>query len=250
MYYSTTGLTNPEGFSAHITRNRNRSRIYGDTVYLKNGQNFEIELFNPSTIKALAKIKINGNYISNGGIILRPGERVYLERFIETNNKFLFETYEVDKSDEAINAIRNNGLIEVDFYTEQVFVNYTGPQITTQTWTYTSQPIGTSINSTGSFGSFGGTTVNNLYTTTTSTPNARSKSLETGRVEMGESSNQKFSGSYANFNSFPAKNIVYKLLPESQKPIDSGSIRNYCTECGTRMKKQTWKFCPNCGSKI
>ena len=253
MYYSTTaGLTSMEGFTAHITRNRNRSRIYEDTVYFKNGENFEIELFNPSTAKALAKIKINGNNISKGGIILRPGERVYLERFIETNNKFLFETYEVDKSEESINAIRDNGLVEIDFYTEQVFGNPYGLQITPQTWTYINQsPVIGSINLTGSTPPFGGTTVNNLYTTTTSSPNARSASLETGRVEMGESSNQKFKDSFgSNFNSFPAKSIKYRIIPESQKPMDSGSIRNYCTNCGTRMKKQTWKFCPNCGSKI
>jgi len=261
MYYSTsTGMTNPEGFTAHITRNRNRSKIYeGNKVYFKNGETFEIELFNPSTIKALAKIKINGNNISSGGIILRPGERVYLERFMETNNKFLFETYEVDKNQESINAIRDNGQIEIDFYLEKILYTNNGkvnnPNIyTSYPITYTtsnsSDVIGTTTNTftsgTSKNPSFGGTTVNNLYSTSLSDKG----SLETGRVEMGESSNQKFKDSYGSFNYFPAKSISYKILPESQKPLDSTSIRNYCTNCGTRMKKQTWKFCPSCGTKI
>jgi Zn finger protein HypA/HybF involved in hydrogenase expression len=77
-----------------------------------------------------------------------------------------------------------------------------------------------------------------------------SNSLETGRVEMGESSNQEFKKISANFSEVAEKTIKYRILPESQKPLEASSIRNYCTDCGTRMKKQTWKFCPNCGSKI
>ena len=81
--------------TAHITKNRNRSKIYENSVYLKDGENFEIELFNPTTSRVLAKITINGNSISNSGIVLKPGERVYLERFIDSNNKFVFETYQI-----------------------------------------------------------------------------------------------------------------------------------------------------------
>jgi hypothetical protein len=256
MYYSTTssglGL---EGCTAHITRNRNRFKIYEDTIYLKNGETFEIELFNPSTAKVLAEIKINGIKISSGGIILRPGERVYLERFIETNNKFLFETYEIDKSDEAINAIRDNGTVEVEFFGERHDF-YNNRSFTIGTYTYgspntTGELYSTKIGNSGIPGQstcFGGTTENFIYSTTTSV--AGSKSLETGRIEKGDSSNQDFKQSHGTFNYFPSKSCKYRILPESQKPIESNSIRNYCTDCGTRMKKQTWKFCPNCGCKI
>ena len=121
MYYSTPSV-NVNGCTVNITRNRNRAKIYGDSVYLKDGENFEIELFNPTTVRVLAKITINGNSISSSGIVLKPGERVYLERFIDTNNKFVFETYEVENSNESLNAIRNNGLITVDFY-QEIFTN-------------------------------------------------------------------------------------------------------------------------------
>jgi len=267
------------GCTAHITRNRNRSKIYGDSVYLKDGENFEIELFNPTTARVLAKINLNGKRISESGIVLRPGERIYLERFIDTNNKFLFETYEVDKSNEALNAIIDNGILEVSFYMESLpLTNYTGnggyfkgapynPTINIGGY-----PYNPDINIGGStgiyysydvFGSYctdpnfslGGSTVNNLFTTTSMTNDSikgsnASNSLETGRVEIGESSDQEFKSVSANFNNLAVAIFKYRILPESQKPLESSSIRNYCTDCGTRIKKQTWKFCPNCGTKI
>jgi len=242
--------------TAHITKNRNRSKIYENSVYLKDGENFEIELFNPTTSRVLAKITINGNSISNSGIVLKPGERVYLERFIDSNNKFVFETYQVEGSNEALNAIRNNGGVEVSFYTE----------ITTST--YSSFPGSLTLTSSSNTGyipgtlydtynaPFGGTTVNHLFTTTSFTNDSLglnasvSKSVETGRIEKGDSSNQLFETVNGNFSNFPTSSVSIKLLPESQKPVEVSSIRNYCTNCGTRMKKQSWKFCPSCGSKI
>jgi len=73
--------------TAHITVNKSRLKAYGSTVYLQDGSNFEVELYNPSNQTHLAKIKINGSYISQAGIIIKPGERVFLERFIDIQNK-------------------------------------------------------------------------------------------------------------------------------------------------------------------
>ena len=239
--------------TAHITKNRNRSKIYENSVYLKDGENFEIELFNPTTSRVLAKITINGNSISNSGIVLKPGERVYLERFIDSNNKFVFETYQIEGSNEALNAIRNNGIVEVSFYTE----------ITTSTYIPNTKSF--TIENTGylkdiSYGNyntpFGGTTVNTFFTTTSSTNSSIGvnasilKSVETGRIEKGDLSEQLFETVDGNFSIFPVSSVLIKLLPESKKPVEASSIRNYCTNCGTRMKKQSWKFCPSCGTKI
>ena len=105
--------------TVNLTINKNRAKLYSNgTYYLKNGQTFEIELFNPTKSKIRADIKIDGRIVSGGGLVLNPGERVYLERFMETNNKFLFETYEVEDSKEAQEAISDNGSLTVDFYKE------------------------------------------------------------------------------------------------------------------------------------
>lgn len=45
------------------------------TVYLKDGDEFQIQLFNPETTEVGAEIYINNERLSNI-IILRPGERV------------------------------------------------------------------------------------------------------------------------------------------------------------------------------
>jgi membrane protease subunit (stomatin/prohibitin family) len=76
------------------------------------------------------------------------------------------------------------------------------------------------------------------------------KSIETGRIEKGDSSDQLFETVNGNFSTFATSAITIKLLPESQKPVEVSTLRNYCTNCGTRSKKQSWKFCPNCGEKI
>ena len=85
---NTTGFAVPQSF---ITKSKQRLKQHTDTVYLNNGDEFEIELFNPTQNKVLSKIEINGVSIGNG-IILRPGERVFLERYLDEAKKFLFET--------------------------------------------------------------------------------------------------------------------------------------------------------------
>ena len=92
--------------SAYITRKKSRLKIYnGHNVFLNDGDNFEFELHNPKQKSVLAKIKLNGEYISTSGIIIRPGQRVFLERFLDSNNKFEFSTYKVKDNDENRMAI-------------------------------------------------------------------------------------------------------------------------------------------------
>jgi hypothetical protein len=270
MYQATSTWAN---CSAHITTNRNRSKIYeGNQVYLKDKQHFEIELYNPTQFRVLAKISINGRSISNSGIVLRPAERVYLERFIDDKNKFLFETYEVEDTKESKEAISKNGLIEVSFYPEISTNNsYNGCYtFTTHNPFNTPFTVGGSgdyiignpytINCDGIVGanystcvsdnvSFGGTTSNTVsyFTNTSSFEN---KSLETGRIEKGKSSNQSFKITSGNFSWAESNTVSYRILPESSRPVEMSGIRNYCSGCGTRIKKSSWKFCPSCGEKI
>ena len=82
--------------TAHITKKKSRLKVYnGHIVFLNDKDNFEFEIHNPKQKSVLCKIKLNGEYISTSGVVLRPGQRVFLERFLDTNNKFEFSTYEV-----------------------------------------------------------------------------------------------------------------------------------------------------------
>jgi len=113
--------------TANIAINKSRLKLYkGEipTYYLKPSSEFQIELFNPTKGMVLAKIKLNSKLITQGGLILRPGERVFLERYIDIPKKFKFDTYEVSgNNDEVKKAIEDNGDFEVQFYKEKIVVN-------------------------------------------------------------------------------------------------------------------------------
>jgi predicted component of type VI protein secretion system len=104
--------------SAYIALNNNRLKAYADVIYLKDGDEFQIELFNPYQVSVLAKIYINNSLISTSGLVFRPGQRYFLDRFIDTNKKFKFNTYTVDSgtTPEVLKAIENNGSVKVEFY--------------------------------------------------------------------------------------------------------------------------------------
>lgn len=246
---------------AWVAVSNNRQKIYGaknDLVYLDNGQEFQIELYNPTSESYLAKIYLNNKLISSSGLVIKPGQRYFLDRYIDEKKKFLFSSYVVEDSAESREAIKNNGKIKVEFYPEHTSYSWSTLSTGTisvpyhQTWTTTNgNPI------------FGGTTTNTAYLsniggnasyTTGSeisfTNCSAAGSIETGRVEKGGKSNQSFgqdSGSYSWFCSYTSE---YQILPRSVKPVEVTEIREYCTGCGTRAKKKSWKFCPNCGESL
>jgi len=243
---------------------KGRKSIKNGKCFLENNETFEIELFNPLTVSVLSDIKLNGQSISKTGLVLKPGQRVYLDCFIDDKKKFIFSTYEIDGGLESLDATQNNGLLEVFFYKEDV--------ITLDNWrsrfdrvivekyypvyypnTYPTYPWN-NIYCGGSFGggygttnciigntttntsniAFGGTTVTNttMYTsnsadlsTTPISANMMSD-LETGRVERGSSSSQKFTEIEMDFEKNYISSTIIQILPESRKPVETKEIKN------------------------
>jgi hypothetical protein len=261
--------------AAHIAVKNSRLKTYkspanSEVVYLKDGDEFQIELFNSHEYSVLAKIWMNDTIISESGLVLKPGQRVFLERYIDTNNKFVFRTYEVDGTDkEVLNAIKNNGSVKVIYYREKVVQNSGYVVNVNPSWRSWNTPgtasptpmpyCGTTITSSSNFVG-GSTTTNTAFYSSTSTgaigsngpsgPSGIQANYETGRVEKGSSSNQNFSSVFMEFENYPCETVYMQILAESNKPAEISDLRNYCSGCGTRMKKQTWKFCPSCGTKI
>jgi hypothetical protein len=258
--------------TAHITKKKSRLKVYnGHIVFLNDKDNFEFELHNPKQKSVLVKVKLNGEYISTGGVVLKPGQRVFLERFLDSNNKFEFSTYEVNNTSENRSAIDLNGDIRIEFYDEQESRNnfYLGGRTlygSPSTIGYVPQ-FGTTITTTGGV-TYGTTNLSNYNSTYTSSvtsdtfrskfdtsstllrgPKKKSKSIETGRVEKGNESDQSFTNSYEQFNYHTSHTIKFKIEPASTKNIEVDEIRNYCSECGKKQKKEH-KFCPSCGTKL
>jgi len=118
--------------TAGIAVNKSRMKLYtkaGEmpTYYLQKGQEFQIELFNPTRDVVLAKISMNNTVISQGGLVLNPGQRVFLDRYLDVPKKFLFDTYEVSNTEEVKEAIANNGDIKVEFFREEKKQEYIFP---------------------------------------------------------------------------------------------------------------------------
>jgi hypothetical protein len=306
--------------TANLAVNRSRIKIYNKqgempTYYLQKGQEFQIELFNPTTQVVLAKIILNGKAISQGGLVLNPGQRVFLERYLDVAKKFLFDTYEVANTKEVKEAIENNGDFKVEFFRERQPV-YHNPFILTNGSTtlnggntiyggpnynsgilrgssaggYVGQ---TTTNINGSVSTFTTNSMNTMGLTNTASysseiPTAdaffhntgsatmdgmlsfdnsnvtysektlpikmlrakKSKSIETGRVEQGSSSDQKIKTIDKDFEYFSFHTIEYKMLPISQKinTAEDINVKVYCTNCGAKLGKGH-KFCSSCGTK-
>lgn len=304
MTHVAVGTTVPE---IYIATNRNRQKIYRakrqvdnttkeiNEIYLKDGSNFEIELYNNQNETIGFEIMMNGRLISNSLIILKPAQRYFLDRFIDTNNKFLFETYKVENTQQNKDIIQNNGRITVRCYKEQFFSNYhtwvgtvTIPYYNPYYYQYTYYPYyNGSVTLSGNCTSGSATYTNGIYTngscTTmnidSSTPtsftvgngninavytncsstqvcmdsmsafNTSSVEIETGKIEKGDASQQTFESVHFNksFNHF--HEMEYFISPISMMNRNPENIKIHCHECGYRLRKKTFKFCPNCGTK-
>ena len=234
------------------SKDRGRKSIKNGKVYLTDSEEFEIELFNPLTECVLADIKLNGQSISKTGLVLKPGQRFYLDCFIDDKKKFVFNTYEVEATLESISAISNNGKLEVYFYKESVvsinnwrdrfntviIERYYPSYPTYPSWTTTpyygtgttniysgttTNIVGTTLN-TNSTGSY--TLGDNLMNQLNSTSNIQiGGSLETGRVEKGNNSKQQFKEIDMEFDKYHISSTILELLPESRKPVELKNVK-------------------------
>lgn len=242
--------------NAEITVKRNSVKKYANNVYLKNNQEFELLLRNNTQATVVATISMNGKRISTSGVVLKPGQKVYLERYLDENKKFLFETYEVDNTKEALQAIANNGNIEVKFYKEKevpqgrldYYLNYPSHRVS-----FTGQSGNSNNVYTGATAFFNqnATTTNYSKGISSFTTNSVSlDSVETGMVGKGSDSNQEFRNYVGDFETLPFKTVNIKILPFSAKPTEVSDLAVYCTNCGTKNKKGNYKYCPKCGTKF
>jgi hypothetical protein len=247
-----TATTNSSPSAWIVNSNdRGRKSIKNGKVYLQDKEEFQIELYNPLQKCVLADIKLNGNSISKSGLVLNPGQRFYLDCFIDDKKKFIFNTYDVDNTEETKKAIENNGLLEVFFYRESVvnLDNWSNKfnQVIIEkyypTWYpyYPSYPWGNVYYGTNTAGSIdlsnlktttdsfycssiGGSTnisaTNNLgYTTRSNT------SIETGRIEKGDKSKQKFESVDMDFETYFIASTILQILPESRRPIETKELK-------------------------
>lgn len=256
------------------SNDKGRKSIKKGKVYLHDKEEFVIELYNPLQQAVLADIKLNGNSISKSGLVLNPGQRFYLDCFIDDRKKFIFNTYEVEDNDEVQEAIAKNGLLEVFFYKESVVslsnwnnrFNRVIIERYYPSWYPWSYPWGGVYYGTGTFNITGdafttnvisgaintnkvisGTTTNTYCSTNSvdltnlkssnssyfssnsipinSSIQTYSSNIETGRIEKGEKSKQKFESVDMDFDNYYIASTIIQLLPESRKPVEVKELK-------------------------
>ena len=104
-------------------------------VYLNDGDEFQIQIFNDKDTEIGAKITVNGEMIGNAYLVIRPGERVWLDRYLNVARKLKFVTYEVNGNNEQVQkAIQNNGIVKVELYRKKHNYGYDWCQPLLKTW--------------------------------------------------------------------------------------------------------------------
>ena len=260
---------------------------YGRTVYLDKDSEFQIKLFNPYTYTIGAEIIINGKSLGDT-LIIRPGQLIWLERYFNEARKFRFDVYEVDAQAEAVKeAIKNNGDIVIKFYKERedpmrginIWISnapgYNGttytngiPDVCKNMTFSTNDAVNTTYKG-ATCDSFSMPLSCDIPTYTScssdqyydvrgitkrkrkaSIDSAISSTMETGRVEKGGYSDQRFTMVDVNLESWPFVTEEFKLLPKSQKPVYKEDLEKlYCPNCGRKVKTK-FKYCPFCGEKL
>jgi Zn finger protein HypA/HybF involved in hydrogenase expression len=258
--------------SAIITVSGAEKKIYKNgQIFINDGDNFEIRLFNPLQTKIGVSITFNGINKNDGLLVLRPGEDITLDRFLGEKKKMKYETYTIDGNNStAVKAVAQNGLVEFKFFKEKSYNEIYRGFTTVSTCNNNS-----SIYSKGSYTTTGSIDYQNIYysdyvaenldknidytqydadmafnTQLSASMNTRSKKIETGRIESGPKSNQELKTVDVDFETSSFHTITYQLKPNSQKPVDIQEVRNYCSKCGYRIRKSSWLYCPSCGCQI
>lgn len=257
------------------------SSKYSRVVYLNDGDEFQIQLFNPEKHVIAAKIHLNGEELSDM-LVLRPGERIWLERYLNQARKFKFSTYEIEDSYEAKEAASLNGEVKVEFYRVKTpktnlgilttyppvsiyynnvyqdngirYKNYAEPISTCDAATScTAKSIDINsavLTASCEYSADSDNSYSFASTITASAATPEPKSIETGRVEEGGYSNQKFTYVNYDFESWPFRTETISILPLSRKPVTATDLqKKYCSNCGRKLSPKH-KFCPYCGTKV
>ena len=198
-------------------------------VYMNDGTEFQIQVFNPYSYVIGVSFEFNNHNKTSQLLVLRPGERVWLDRFLDDESKLLFSTYQVGVSKVVQEAIKDNGTLCIKFYKERenkprvsyikeyqpcgtidVYYNNIGNSyclddninINCASLTNICSTIDCSLSLNSSINQAPTDSTCTSYSSSTltkSSPLPKSKSIETGRIEKGSHSNQKFENVYKDF---------------------------------------------------
>ena len=207
-----------------------------DVIKMKFMSEYSIYMKNLSTVRAIAKIKIDGENVSGGGIILDPGESIDFERFIKSDRKFKF--IEMTKGIEEFRGIKTeDGLIQVTYSFERVS-KYSKPL----------KNCGLLLRTTGVDSGGRINCMNNI-----SSISSLSVENTSGITSEGSVSSQKFN-TVIGFPTGTKDTIIFKIegfSEDNSEALESSFVKSKkkCPNCGSQFKSK-FEFCPNDGSLL
>jgi hypothetical protein len=236
-------------FTAAIKVNNNILREFGDTVYLPFGSEYKIFLKNLNTTRAKVTVEIDGQNVTDGGLVIDSFQTVDLERFIRNGNlsegnrfKFIERT---SKIEDHRGIKLEDGLITIRYVFEV-------PMLIAQT----STPLVYKGSGGGKYKSFNSVNINcgisdvgPISVTASSVP-----INETGITVEGSKSDQKFSSTHWRGSIGGSHSMVIRLLGETEEnkkvrePV-TVKTKLECKTCGTLNPSKS-KFCSECGTSL
>lgn len=272
-------------FAAALLVNGKVLREFGDTVYLPFGCEYVIRLKNLNSSRAKVHIEIDGEDVTEGGLVVDAFGKIDLERFIRNGNlskgnrfKFIertanIENYRGSKAEDGIISIRYEFEITKPTFdlNTMPLVDYKGSQVSNfggrmsyRTPTKGIDPIA-QYGVRGTVGQPGPQGVEVIATNCSMPVSAQLNSVsataasaipanETGITVAGSVSNQSFGTTHWRGSIGGTHVLNIRLLGETE---DNRAIRQpvtvktkqKCPTCGT-MNKATAKFCSECGTSL
>jgi len=248
------------GFVVNVVDGENILNDDNGTAALGFGKEYKIRLKNKNTRDAVARIKIDGRYVTNkGDLIVGSGQVIDVERFIDSldeGKKFRFEKLGNVSPSERDNPL--NGIIEVSFrLTKEVTI----PQIYRESpdWNYPNRFYYTnsgakSFNKSGAIfcsnewasNASSDLTTNMCYCNNNTAENITD--VASGKTVEGNYSGQRFEYSY--LGELEYKETVIKLNLVGYNPTGETKPKIYCSKCGNQIYNKVSRFCNLCGEKI
>lgn len=240
------------------------------TVTIPFGSAYELSLINKNNRKAVAKIFIDNENVSEGGLIVGPNSTVSLDCHVKTKDKFLFvsqESFAAAVAGKSENVDRRNGVIRVEWTLEkeQEVPVYTPPPVYTkprnprpvpyEPWLLSSKrakggPCGQSCGASPSSYVEGakGLSFNDSYGAQ-HTNSTRSRTISEGCTVSGGRSNASFHPEWVDLEK--SDPVVIQLVLRGFNPEKTVAVQNdlaYCTKCGAKWRRKA-KYCAACGAK-
>ena len=228
-------------FAAAIKVGGKVLREVGDTVYLPFGSEYEIRLKNMNSRRAKVSIEIDGQNVTDSGLVIDPFRTTDLQRFIQdgslrAGNRFKF-IERTGRIEEHRGIQVEDGLIQIKFEFEinpPVFNH----RVMADSWG-------------GLYGSSG--TYTKGIQSNSATLNSVSCSAS-GITVPGSISEQKFTTTHWWGTEGSVHSLVIRLLGETEANLPvrqplTVKRKVECPTCGT-SNTQNSKFCRECGTSL